>query len=176
MSYGYAHGISHWIVVVANMLIETFMVLLCYALFVFSYKKLFVIKPLEDIIERTQRAAKARQATIRKYGIPGLLIFVWIPFWGTGPVVGAIIGFLIGLSPWVNLATVLAGTYVAILCWGTFLKGLTDYLGNIGPSVALAFAGTIIIIAVAVHLRYALFDHTNGSDGTDKTDSTGSSR
>jgi hypothetical protein len=49
---------------------------------------------------------------------------VFVPFWMTGPVVGAIIGVLLGLKPRVNLAVVLSATYVAIFLWALLLDEL----------------------------------------------------
>ena len=155
MSSGYAHGLHTWIVVVANMAIETFLVFLFYPLFVLSYQKLVVVKPLRQAMERTQRAAEALQPKIMKYGIPGLLVFVWFPFWMTGPLVGAIIGFLIGMRPWVNLSVVLMGTYLAILCWGVVLRQVHDRLSSVGPFVPFFFVGAVLLLAVAIRVRYA---------------------
>jgi uncharacterized membrane protein len=158
MSYGYTQGYSPSIVILVNAVIETFMVLLVYPLFVFSYKKLFIIKPLENTLQRTERAARRMQPKVMRWGIPGLLVFVWFPFWMTGPVVGCIIGFLIGLRPWVNMAVVIAGTYLAILSWGLVLKQVHEVLRQIGPYVPFVFVGIILLLAIALHVRHALGD------------------
>lgn len=110
MSSGYATDVAHWIVIVVNMAIETFLVLLFYPLFVFSYHRLIIIKPLEDTMERIRAGAEAHQGAIMKFGIPWLIVFVWFPFAMTGPVVGSAIGFLVGLRPWVNISVVLFAT------------------------------------------------------------------
>jgi uncharacterized membrane protein len=153
--WGFNHDLPHWLVVLVSMLIETSLVLLFYPLFVFSYSKLIVIEPLRETMERTQRAAEAHHATIVKYGVPGLLIFVWFPFWMTGPVVGSVIGFLIGLRPWVNLTVVLVGTYVAVFCWGLVLRPLQGMLEGLGPYVPISLVGLILLIAVSIRIRYA---------------------
>ncbi len=70
-------------------------------------------------------AAALRGGMVRKFGIAGLIVFV--PFWMTGPVVGSIIGFLIGLRPWVNLALVLTTAYVAIGLWALLLNELSAW-------------------------------------------------
>lgn len=168
MSWGYVHNLKAWLVIVANMSIETFLVLLFYPLFVFSYRRLIVIKPLEQTMARVQRTAKAYQPEIMKYGIPGLLVFVWFPFWMTGPLVGSVIGFLIGLRPGVNLAVVLSGTYVAILCWGLVLQRVYELLRPIGPYVPLVFVGFILLLAISVHIRYAFSSRAPGPAKDDK--------
>ncbi len=156
LSYGYNAGLDFWLVVVANIAVEAFMVLLFYPLFVFSYEKLIVIKPLEDTMARARRAAESRQATVMKWGVPGLLLFVWFPFWMTGPLVGSIIGFLIGLRMWVNLGVVLTGTSIAIVCWGLVLDQVDSFLRRIGPALPVVFVGCILLIAVSIHVRHAV--------------------
>jgi uncharacterized membrane protein len=154
MSAGYAFGFGAPLVIGANMAIETFMVLLFYPLFVLSYHHLIVIPPLEDTMRRARRAAQAHERTVVKFGVPGLLLFVWFPFWMTGPLVGSVIGFLIGLRTWVNLAVVLAGTYLAIFCWGVVFRHLHERLEALGPYVPFAFVALILLLAVAIHIRY----------------------
>ena len=155
LSWGYQHELPAWAVIVCNMVIETFLVLLLFPLFVFSYRKLIVIPPLEETMARARRAAESRQKTIVKFGVPGLLLFVWFPFWMTGPLIGSIIGFLIGLRLWVNLTVVLLGTYLAILCWGIILQQVHEGLAALGAYVPVAFVGLILLVAVSVHIRYA---------------------
>jgi uncharacterized membrane protein len=164
MSIGYGSNLSRGVVIVANMAIETFLVLLFYPLFVFSYQRLFVIEPLEDAIRRAREAAQTHQRTILKFGVPGLLLFVWFPFWMTGPLVGCVIGFLIGLHPVVNLIVVLLGTYLAIFCWGVILHRFYEWVAPWGPYVPFAIVATILLVAVAIHVRYAFF-HRRSDDG-----------
>jgi len=149
MAFGYAGGLGDWVVVLANMFLETVQVLLAYPLFVLSWNHLLEIKLLKKFMKRMHRAAEARKNVIQKYGIIGLFIFVWIPFWMTGPVVGAIIGFLIGLRPWVNLTIVLGGTYVAILGWALLIRKLHSWAEGYGSFVPMGLVlGFILLIIV----------------------------
>ena len=154
LSIGYQHGFSPRLLILCNAAIETFMVLLFYPFFVFSCHRLIVIGPLEDTMARVRGAAEAHRATIKKFGVPGLLAFVLFPFWMTGPLVGSIIGFIIGLNPWVNLSVVLSGTYLAIICWAVALWKIQDWLSAFGYYVPIAFVGLILMTAVFFHLRF----------------------
>jgi uncharacterized membrane protein len=166
MAWGYSQELSHPVVIVSNMAIETFMVLIFYPLFVFSYGRLVIIGPLQEHMERARKVAEAHHRTIVKFGVPGLLLFVWFPFWMTGPLVGSVIGFLIGLKARVNLPVVLAGTWTAILCWGILLERVNKALERLGHYVPLVFVGLIIMVAVSIRIRYALVhhDHPRGED------------
>ena len=144
ISYGYLAGQSHASVVLVNMLIETVMVLIFYPLFVLSWRRLVVWPRLAAYMEKMHVAAEAHRTTIRKYGIPGLLVFVCLPFWMTGPLMGSVIGFLLGLRPWVNLSIVLSGTYIAICGWAVLIRTVGDRLTDLGRYGPVILVGLVI--------------------------------
>ncbi|MEN8126517.1 MAG: small multi-drug export protein [Planctomycetota bacterium] len=117
MAFGYSLGLGNVEVILICMVLETILVLIFYPLFVFIWRHLLVIRWLKRLSDRTRRAAEKHKDIVHKYGIIGLFAFVWLPFWMTGPVVGCMIGYLLRLRVWVNIVTVLTGTYVAILGW-----------------------------------------------------------
>jgi uncharacterized membrane protein len=156
MSWGYSHDLSAWVVITANMGIETFMTMLFYPLFVFSCRRLLVIGPLEAAMSRARAAAEAHHKTVVRFGVPGIFVFVWIPLPMTGPLVGSVIGFLIGLRPWVNVATVLAGTYMAVLCWGIVLHRLVGWLEDVGSFLPYLLVAVLLLVGLGLHVRSLL--------------------
>lgn len=152
MAFGYSMNLIHSHVILLCMLLETILVLVFYPLFVFIWRQLLVIRWLKRLSDRTRRAAEKNKDKVRKYGIIGLFMFVWLPFWMTGPVVGCMIGYLLGMRVWVNLITVLTGTYVAILGWAWMLREL-DRQTLSYSSYAIV---TIAAIAAAVILAWSL--------------------
>ncbi|MHB1214553.1 MAG: small multi-drug export protein [Thiobacillus sp.] len=152
MSFGYASGFGHAQVVPLNILIETIQVLVIYPLFVQSTRHLIRLRTLEPFITRIHRAAESGGGVVRKFGIAGLFVFVFAPFWMTGPVVGAIVGFLIGLRPWVNLAVVLVSTYIAIGIWALLLNELNVWASTVNHYAPYALVLAIVLIAAVMHL------------------------
>jgi len=150
MSFGYASGFGHAQVVPLNILIETIQVLVIYPLFVQSTRHLIKLRMLEPFITRIHQAAESGGGVVRKFGIAGLFVFVFAPFWMTGPVVGAIIGFLIGLRPWVNLAVVLVSTYIAIGIWALLLNELNVWASTVNQFAPYALFLAIVLIAAAM--------------------------
>lgn len=161
MTYGYASGLGHAQVVPLNMLVETIQVLVVYPLFVLSWRQLIELRALRPFMARMHEAAASRGDMVRKFGIAGLFVFVFVPFWMTGPVVGAIIGFLIGLRPWVNLAVVLGSTYVAIGIWALLLNELSDWAATANRFAPYALVLAIVLIAVAMRLLHRRHDTPN---------------
>ena len=143
MSIGYAGGYGHALVVSVNMWVETVLVLLLYPLFVFSVQKLVVFPRLKRFLESTRAAAEQHHDKVRRYGIAGLFIFVWFPFWMTGPVVGSAIGYLLGFPAWLTLSVVLSGTYIAMGGWAFLMFGIHSHAAVLAP-----WAPTLIIIVL----------------------------
>jgi uncharacterized membrane protein len=151
MAFGYTALLGHGTVIPISMILETVMVLIIYPLFVFSWRHLLVLKWLRRFFDRIQKSAEANQDKVRRYGIIGLFAFVWFPFWMTGPVVGSVIGFLMGLPVWINMTVVLAGTYVAIFGWAFFLHTLNQQIASYSPYAAAILFVALIIIIIAGH-------------------------
>lgn len=162
MSFGYAAGLNHAHVVPVNIVIETIQVLVVYPLFVLSTRQLIRLRRLQPFFTRIRRAAQSGGGRIRKFGVAGLFVFVFAPFWMTGPVVGAIIGFLIGLRPWVNLAIVLVSTYIAIGVWALLLNELNAWAGTVNRYAPYALFVAIVLIAAAIHLLSRHRGHSPG--------------
>ena len=148
MSIGYASGYGHMLVIPVNMITETILVFLFYPVFVFSLQKLVIIRPLEKLLDKTRVAAERHQATVRKYGVIGLFTFVWFPFWMTGPVVGSALGYLLQFPAWLTMASVLAGTYIAMVAWGVFLLDLQKRAESMGSSAPVVII--MIFLAIAI--------------------------
>jgi uncharacterized membrane protein len=165
MAFGYSVGLGHGTVIPVCIVIETIVVLIFYPLFVFSWRHLLVINWLNKIFERTRAAAEARKGIVQRYGIIGLFVFVWFPLWMTGPMIGCVIGFLLGLRVWLTMAAVLGGTYVAILGWAFFLRRFHDLVASYSSYAAMVLMTVFVIIIVIVgHLL-----HRSGHETKHKT-------
>jgi uncharacterized membrane protein len=151
MAFGYTVLLGHSTVIPISMTIETILVLIIYPLFVFSWRHLLVVKWLKRFFDRIQKAAEKNQDFVRKYGIIGLFAFVWFPFWMTGPVVGCVIGFLLGLPAWITILAVLGGTYVAITCWALLLHTVNQQVAQYSPYAAMILMVVLVVVIIAGH-------------------------
>jgi len=164
MAFGYSLGLRHNTVIPICIMIESILVLIFYPLFVFSWRHLLVINWLKNIFERIHKAAETHKGKVQRYGIIGLFIFVWFPFWMTGPVVGCVIGFLLGLRAWLNITVVLAGTYAAIFGWAFFLRQFHDRVADYSSYAAVVLMALLVIILIVGHLLYrTLHENKNKS-------------
>jgi uncharacterized membrane protein len=145
MSFGYVSGLDHIEVLPWNIIVESLQVLVVYPLFALGWNNLLDTSRWAATMSRLQAAAEAQRSTIQRYGIAGLFLFVFTPLWMTGPVVGAIIGLLIGFRPQTILLVVLPATYVAIGVWALLLNELSDWAGAWNH-----FAPFILVVAVVL--------------------------
>ena len=103
---------------------------------------------------------------VQKYGIIGLFVFVWFPFWMTGPVVGCVIGFMLNLRVWVIMTAVLAGTVAAIFGWAFFLRNLLDQTASYSQYAAMVLMVLLIVIIVAGHILHQTPHEDKHKDNT----------
>ena len=165
MSLGYAMDVSPKVLVPFAMFIETAFVLLFYPLFVLSWRRLLVVDVLRRFMERTRRVAEDHHDAVVKFGIPGLLFFVWFPFFMTGPFIGSVIGFMLGLRTWVNLAVVLTGTYLAVLSWAILLRRVQQHVVQFSPYAPLVLVTVLIAILVVAYLLWITRRNTKPAKG-----------
>ena len=151
LSFGYASGLGHAQVIPLNMLAETIKVLVLYPLFVLSGRQLIRVPRLQSFVKRMHSAAELRGGVVREFGIAGLFVFVLTPLWMTGPVVGAIIGYMVGLRARVILPVVLGGTYLAIGLWGLLLNELNAWAASVNRFAPYILVLAMVLIAVALH-------------------------
>jgi len=152
MSFGYASGLGHAEVIPLNMLIESIQVIVVYPLFALTWTHLIDTPRWTAMMNRMTAAAQAHRSQIQRYGIVGLFFFVFTPFWMTGPVVGAIIGFLIGLRTATNLTVVLVATYVAICVWALLLNELSRWAGAYNEFAPFALVIAVVLLALSGRL------------------------
>jgi uncharacterized membrane protein len=150
MSFGYGAGLGHLEVLLCNVVVESAQVLVVYPLFALAWDRLIDSRRLQPLLERVRVAAENGRRGLRNAGIAGLFLFVFMPFWMTGPVVGAAIGHLIGLKPATNLTVVLSATYLAVVLYALFLEQVAAWASVLHPYAMFAVVLAIAVLAVVV--------------------------
>lgn len=153
MSYGLAAGFGIVPMALFNFAIEALQVLVIYPLFALAWRHLIdpqrLAPRLAAALARLQAAAESGQGWVRHWGMAGVALFVFTPFMMTGPVVGAVLGHLLGLRPLLNVAVVLAATGASIVVYALFLDQVTAWADAAHP---YAMFGTIVALAVVAWL------------------------
>lgn len=150
LSIGIASQMDTTLLIAFNIFIESIMVLILYPLFVLSWNKLYLIsyQPLNQFLERSKKNAHKYEPIIKRYGVIGLILFVFTPFVMTGPVVASFVGFLIGFRHHKTLLVVLSSTLIAITIWLYLIKNFEEILITYSDMLKMGFliAATIMLI------------------------------
>jgi uncharacterized membrane protein len=152
LSLGYASGLSSFWVIFTNVMVELILVFILYPLFVLSFNGMLKFKVLENFFTQVKEKKEQHKDTFNKYGRFGLFVFVFIPFWMTGPIVGAMVGFLIGLRHYVIMFIVFIATIISITLWAVFLQEIIEALRLF--DVRLLWVLLIVFLLFMILLRY----------------------
>ena len=80
-------------------------------------------------IERLRRSAEGHRRIVEPFGVLGLWVFVFFPFWSTGALVGGVVGYLLGMRTWIVFTTVFLGHVISVISLIWFfdaMAGVTD--------------------------------------------------
>jgi len=90
-----AADISLFYTISYNFFLEVVIVLITYGMVVLIMRNIIQPKLFRSAVKQAELAAQDQKTNIKKYGSIGLFLFVMLPFFMTGPVIGSIIGYLL---------------------------------------------------------------------------------
>ena len=166
---------TRWQAITLATLIDGAIVCLFFPVFSLSFRRFITFPFFDGAMASVERTAVEQRPRIRRWGILGLMAFVWFPFHATGPVVGSVIGLLLGLHPWVVVVVVLIGTVLAIVSWtmamGPVVESLQTLVGERLPLMVVL----IILVLVGSYRVHRYVDtqrrRRNGPPPADDDDS-----
>ena len=145
-------ALSDFWVIAVSMAYEGMVVCIVYPLIVLSYHNLIEIRLFGGTFRSMMTSARTRMTSVRRYGLIGLFLFVWFPFFGSGPLAGALIGFLIGLGVWQNMLIVMTGTFCAIASWVLAygqMERLVKGFREVAPYIVLTIIfGSVVVLRI----------------------------
>lgn len=147
-------GFDQGLIVIVNMIIDTIVIFILYPLLTLTFEQLLDISMLESFKHRLFKNAEIHFRTIKRYGGLGLFLFVLFPLWGTGPVVGSIIGFLMKLNPWTNMGIVLSATYFITIIYSIVLKPLHGFVWAFNPKAPIFLILVLLTIVISSKIVY----------------------
>lgn len=97
ISIGLELGLTRFLVVLISVTFKLAYLFVLYPLIIYFYEHLIELKLIGKVISSTKETAEKHLSKIERWGLPGIALFVWIPLFSTGSLVGAIIGRLSGM-------------------------------------------------------------------------------
>ncbi len=149
ISVGLELELPQWLIILNATLIDIIVVLILYPLFIFSYNHTVTKGIFSSIIKKSAVAAETNREKVGKFGVLGLLLFVWFPLHMTGPLAGSILGFLLGMTPLKTISIVISGTFLAVVSWLLIFRKAFEFAEGftlIIPISIVLFSGILYII------------------------------
>lgn len=112
-----ARGLGPAWTLLFNFYVEVLIVLIVYYGFVLVVREGLEAKILHLTARQAEAAAQRHKTFLKRFELFGLFLLVAAPLPMTGPVTGALIGYLLNLRPWVTFSVVFSGTFLALACY-----------------------------------------------------------
>ena len=138
-------GVPLWMTILYNFLIEIIIVLITYGVVVLIMRNVIQPKLLRTAVRQAELTAQGQKTKIKKFGSVGLFLFVMFPFFMTGPVVGAMIGYLLHYKAINNFLIVFSGTLTSIIVYSLIGNNILNILDQYIPLDIVKKWGAIII-------------------------------
>ena len=164
-------GISLFYTILYNFFLEVVIVLVAYGIVVLVMRNIIQPKLFDSAVRKAELTAQSQKTKIKKYGSIGLFLFVMFPFFMTGPVIGAIIGYLLNYRAINNFLIVFSGTLTSIMIYALIGNNIINFINQyIHIDVLRKWGGIIIALLIVVFLIYHLktvkaFLYYNDDDG-----------
>jgi len=110
-------------------------------------KKIPLIGKFMIKVEEKGRNVEQKYGWIKPLRFIGIVLFVMVPFQGSGGLVGSIVGRLIGMKPWNTFLAISIGAVIGCLLIATFAEAFRVFAG-INTLLILILVAIIVVIIV----------------------------
>jgi uncharacterized membrane protein len=138
-----------------NFFLEVVIVLITYGIVVLIMRNVIQPKLLHSTVRQAELTAQEQKTNIKRYGAIGLFFFVMFPFFMTGPVIGALIGYLLHYRAINNFLIVFGGTLCSIVIYALVGNNIIKYISQYVEIDLVKKWGSIIVgLLILVFLIY----------------------
>lgn len=138
-----------------NFFLEVVIVLVAYGFLVLIMRNIIQPKLFRSTVRQAELTAQNQKTKIKKYGAFGLFLFVMFPFFMTGPVIGAMIGYLLHYKAVNNFLIVFSGTLTSIIIYSLIGNNVVKHINQYVHVDVIKKWGTIIVgILIVLFLIY----------------------
>jgi len=114
-------------------------------------KKIPIIGKFMIKVEEKGNTAEEKYGWIKPLRFIGIVLFVIVPFQGSGGLVGSIVGRLFGMTPWNTFFAICFGAIIGTLLIATFAQAFLIF-AEINTSITLVLIGIIAAIFITYYV------------------------
>ena len=105
-----------------------------------------IVKSAEDTVHQHKKWAKP-------LGVIGIGFFVWVPITMTGPIIGSVLGLILGMDTFTIMITVTIAGVLSAICW-TYLFGVMfTWASNLNKYFPLIAIFIILVLILVIRLQ-----------------------
>lgn len=150
-------GISLFYTILYNFYLEIVIVLVAYGIIVLIMRNVIQPKLFHSAVRQAELTAQSQKTNIKRYGAVGLFLFVMFPFFMTGPVIGAVIGYLLNYKAINNFLIVFSGTLTSIIIYAFVGNRVIGFINQyIEIELLKKWGGIVVGGLILVFLIYHL--------------------
>lgn len=150
-------GISLFTTILYNFYLEIVIVLVAYGIIVLIMRNVIQPKLFHSAVRQAELTAQSQKTNIKRYGAIGLFLFVMFPFFMTGPVIGAVIGYLLNYKAINNFLIVFSGTLTSIIIYALVGNRVISFINQyIEIELLKKWGGVVVGVLIIVFLIYHL--------------------
>lgn len=153
VALGLELGFPHLFLFLQCFLEDIIIMLLFYPLVVAGYRRAVEWPLLGPALAKVRVTADRHKSRVEPFGALGLVVFVVFPFWSTGALAGAVVGYLIGMRTWVAFTSVMIGNAVAVASWVWFFDRISRINEHITKNFLIVLFVGVIVSAVVTQIR-----------------------
>jgi uncharacterized membrane protein len=148
-------NISLFYTILYNFFLEVVIVLITYGIVVLIMRNIIQPRLFRSTVRQAEMTAQKQKTRVKKYGAIGLFFFVMFPFFMTGPVIGAIIGYLLNYKAINNFLIVFSGTLSSIVIYALVGNNIIRYIGRyVEIDLVKKWGSIIVVVLILVFLIY----------------------
>ena len=136
---------------------DVILLLIMYPIIVRAYHGAVRRKWISGAINRVRKSAERNKNIVEPFGVIGLWIFVFFPFWRTGSLVGGVVGYLLGLRTWLTFASVLTGHIISVISLIWFFDTMNEFLIAFNEGVIRFLPWIVIGILILISLLLRMY-------------------
>lgn len=106
-------------------------------------------KFMHDIVKNAEDTVHQHRKWVKPFGVIGVGIFVWIPLTMTGPIIGSVLGLILGMDTLTIMLTVTIAGVLSAICWTYLFDVMFTWASNLNkffPAIAVIIILTLILI------------------------------
>ncbi|MHC1626096.1 MAG: small multi-drug export protein [Methanoculleaceae archaeon] len=143
---GIAAGIPWWLMVVSLTVTDVVTALVVAVNFDLAARIPVVGRVLDGVVHEMESYLEAHPV-VREFSLAGLILFIFVPVFGSGGIGGSVAGRLIGLSPSRVVMAMAVGSGLSCLAIAAGSEVLYRFLGEVGTPALIAVSILLAIVS-----------------------------